>query len=173
LTAPLVEATPRTPLATATPPARRAEAALRVLAQRDEAARRQGKDKKQVEAEIENELTHLAREINGAIRAGDFTGARVRLDRMEVVAPPQSLTLLRLRAWLAMSDGRLDEARRLYRQILNRLNDDENAGVNLAILEAQGGNRETALKILTGLSVRHPDSENIEAVRRMLGADTY
>ncbi|GHT90416.1 hypothetical protein FACS1894101_2890 [Betaproteobacteria bacterium] len=120
--------------------------------------------------EIEAQVTLLADETNAAVRAGDFAAADAYLALLEEIVPPQSLTLWRLRAWTAFNAGRKSEARRYYKRILERLDHDENAGINLAILEVQDGNRELALRILTGLSIRHPDSENIRAIRQLLGA---
>ncbi|GHT97611.1 hypothetical protein AGMMS49545_24050 [Betaproteobacteria bacterium] len=120
--------------------------------------------------EIEAQVTLLADETNAAVHAGDFAAADAYLALLEEIVPPQSLTLWRLRAWTAFNAGRKSEARRYYKRILERLDHDENAGINLAILEVQDGNRELALRILTGLSIRHPDSENIRAIRQLLGA---
>ncbi|GHU31398.1 hypothetical protein AGMMS50256_19800 [Betaproteobacteria bacterium] len=131
------------------------------------------KPKKPTEAEIEAQETRLSAEIAGAIRGKDFAAAHAGIGRMEAVAKPESLTLLRLRAWLAFAEERTDEARGYYRQILDRLDGDENAGLNLAILEARAGKRETALNILNRLSARHPDSERVESIRQALGADSY
>jgi predicted Zn-dependent protease len=118
----------------------------------------------------EAQIHELAQKTAEAIRLGDFARAEPWLDALQRFLPAQSLTLLRLRAWHAFASGREEEAGRLYRRILARLGNDENAGINLAILEARAGREEEAARILARLSGRFPDSPRLDAMRQAIGS---
>jgi hypothetical protein len=118
----------------------------------------------------EAQIHELVQRTAGAIRLSDFVQAEMWLTALHHFLPAQSLTLLRLRAWRALASGQEEEAGGLYRQILARLGDDENAGINLAILEARAGREEEAARILARLAGRFPDSPQLDAMRQALGA---
>ena len=117
----------------------------------------------------EAQIHELVQKTAGALRQGDFTQAKMWQAALEHFLPAQSLTLLRLSAWHALVSGQEEEAGRRYRQILARLDDDENAGINLAILEARAGREEEAARILARLAGRFPDSPRLDALRQALG----
>jgi chemotaxis protein histidine kinase CheA len=121
------------------------------------------------EREVEAEIRHLAWLCNETLRNRDLYGARETLASLERLLPEKSLTLLRLRAWYAMSIGEDGRARELYREILRRLDDDANSAINLAVLEARGGRAEEARKIILDISGRLPDSERLQSARRAFG----
>jgi Flp pilus assembly protein TadD len=111
-------------------------------------------------------LMELAHKVVEAIRQKNFALADTRIEAMQRLLPAQSITLMRLRAWYALSCGQENEARLLYRQILNRIGNDENAGINLVILEARAGRKAEAWKILSDLATLLPDSTRLQAVRQ-------
>lgn len=121
------------------------------------------------EREEEAEVRHLAWLCNEALRNRDLYGARETLESLERLLPEKSLTLLRLRAWYAMSIGEDGKARELYREILRRLDDDANSAINLAVLEARAGRAEEARKIILDISGRLPDSERLKSARQAFG----
>ncbi len=114
-------------------------------------------------------LTNIIHEFNESIRSGDFVAAQSKLNVLRALLPEKSLTLLRMRAWYAMSSGGNVEAKKLYRQLLGRITDDENAGINLAILEARDGRMDEALRILSDLSNRGVSSEHLDTVKKAFG----
>jgi tetratricopeptide (TPR) repeat protein len=122
-------------------------------------------------AEAENReeiINRLADDLNKSIREKEYERASTQIEALSRLVPAESMTLLRARAWYALAIGETGQAKQHYRLILRRIESDENAGINLAILESNDGNREAALKILTALSVRLPDSENVKAMRLLL-----
>lgn len=72
--------------------------------------------------------------------------------------PGNSLTLLRARAWAAHSQGDGDTAETHYRTILRRVPNDEQAGVNLALLEAARGDSDAAQARLRRLASHNGNS---------------
>jgi tetratricopeptide (TPR) repeat protein len=121
------------------------------------------------EREEEREVRHLVWLCNEALRNRDLFGARETLETLEQRLPRESLTLLRLRAWYAMSIGEDGKAREFYREILGRIEDDVNSAINLAVLEARAGRAEEARKIILELSGRLPDSVQIQSARQAFG----
>jgi thioredoxin-like negative regulator of GroEL len=73
-----------------------------------------------------------------------------------------------LLAWRAVPPGPEERARQVYRQILERIEDDENAGLNLIILAVRAGQKEEAARILADMVRHHPDSPQLDAVRQIL-----
>jgi predicted Zn-dependent protease len=122
-----------------------------------------------VEGTRDEQVRSLVRRTGAAIQAGKFGVAEALLESLEYFLPEQSLTVLRMRAWLDFSSGRDEAAIEAYQQILERVENDENAGINLAILVARAGDEEEAARILTNVSRHHPDSSQLAAVRRALG----
>ncbi|MDR0771394.1 MAG: tetratricopeptide repeat protein [Burkholderiales bacterium] len=117
----------------------------------------------------EKVVMNLVYRCNEAIRSNNLAEAESQIKIMTQLLPRQSLTLLRMRAWYALSAGQDIEARQLYRQLLDRASNDENAGINLAILEARAGRVDEAKEILNGLSSRIPDSAQLNTVREAFG----
>lgn len=103
-----------------------------------------------------------------AMQREDFASARKDLDALSAQLPPDSLTLLRLRAWLALATANEAHARDLYEQILGRVGDDENAAINLAVLDARDGHIERARERLKRLLARNPGSAAVLRVLRSL-----
>lgn len=114
-------------------------------------------------------VMNLVYRCNEAIRNNNLSEAEAQIKIMTQLLPAQSLTLLRMKAWYALSAGKDDEARQLYRQLLDRVVNDENAGINLAILEARAGRIDEAKQILNSLANHVPDSEQLNTVRQAFG----
>ncbi|MBD9370289.1 hypothetical protein [Xanthomonas sp. XNM01] len=93
--------------------------------------------------------------IEAAIADGDTARARQALTELEALLPSSSLTLLRMQAWVAHRGGDMTSAEQLYLRIAERVPDDENAGVNIALLSAGRGDVEDARLRLTRLAGRH------------------
>lgn len=99
-----------------------------------------------------------------AMQRKDFDAARRDLHALSAQLSPDSLTLLRLRAWHALATADGAHARDLYEQILNRVADDENAAINLSVLDARDGRVERARERLRRLLARNPGSTQIASV---------
>ncbi|MGH8084318.1 MAG: tetratricopeptide repeat protein [Lysobacter sp.] len=100
--------------------------------------------------------------LGTAIHNDNLAGARQQLVLLTALLPPQSLTLLRMQAWLAHESGDTAGALALYRSIVARMPGDQTAVVNLAILEARNGDADSARQRLQRLRTRDADSREIE-----------
>lgn len=98
------------------------------------------------------------RNIEAALAAGDAAGADHALATLGTLLHPDSLTLLRMRAWVAHGSNDMAAAEELYRRIAARVPDDVNAGVNIALLDAARGQVDDARSRLLRLSGRHARS---------------
>jgi tetratricopeptide (TPR) repeat protein len=126
---------------------------------------RHGKAAKDDDAQVQQAIARL----NAAIAQGRYADARRDLDMVSARLPPDSLTLLRMRAWYAAQSGNGDPES-LYRQILYRLPDDQNAGVNLALIRARAGDYAGARKLLDRAKTRDPESPVVREALRTIEA---
>jgi len=99
--------------------------------------------------------------LNAAVADHDAGATADAIARLQALLPAQSLTLLRARAWAAHGSGDYAEAERLYRTILDRVPDDEHAGVNLALLDARRGDVDDARARLDRMAARNSRSPQI------------
>ncbi|MBZ0105721.1 MAG: tetratricopeptide repeat protein [Sulfuricella denitrificans] len=108
-----------------------------------------------------DEINRLAMAARLAIDEGSDDKAEALLKQLAVNLPPESITLLRLRAWQALHNKEYTKAAMLYEQIVRRLPGDESASVNLAVLNWKEGRRDEARRIVAALAERYPDSETV------------
>lgn len=106
--------------------------------------------------------------LKKAVAAGDTEGARAHLAALERRLPADSVTLLRARAWYAAHADNAADARKAYQAVLDRLPGDENAGLNLAALEAREGQAEKARLLLAEVLQANPESEAAQQALRRL-----
>lgn len=97
-----------------------------------------------------------------AMADGDERLAARHLQALEEALPESSLTLLRVQAWWQRENDQPEQAIVLYQQVLERLPDDMDAGLNLAALYWQQQRADSALDILRELRQRHPESAQVE-----------
>ncbi len=107
-------------------------------------------------------VASLVAAINTAVHAGDFGGAEQSLAKLEAELPPRSLTLLRMQAWVAHTRGDAAGALALYRKIAERVPGDQTVAINLAILEADNGQPDSARARLQQLRTDNVDSVALE-----------
>ncbi|MBD9536557.1 tetratricopeptide repeat protein [Stenotrophomonas sp. STM01] len=108
-------------------------------------------------ARIPDALASLQR----AVVQGDAATIEQQLQALRQLLPADSLTLLRNEAWVAHNRGDLVTAEDRYRQILSRVPEDTQAGVNLALLEAGRGQTDVAQGRLLRLAAENGDSSII------------
>jgi len=108
-------------------------------------------------ARIPDALASLQR----AVVQGDAATIEQQLQALRQLLPADSLTLLRNEAWVAHNRGDLVTAEDRYRQILSRVPEDTQAGVNLALLEAGRGQTDVAQGRLLRLAAENGDSSVI------------
>ncbi|MGR4894110.1 tetratricopeptide repeat protein [Stenotrophomonas sp. LARHCG68] len=99
--------------------------------------------------------------LQRAVAQGDAAAIEQQLQALRQLLPADSLTLLRNEAWVAHNRGDLVTAEDRYRQILLRVPEDTQAGVNLALLEAGRGQTDVAQGRLLRLAAENGDSSII------------
>lgn len=104
---------------------------------------------------------HIA-ELEAAIATNDEAAGRAALAALEALLAPESLTLLRYQAWWAMVSGQDALAYQRYQSIADRLPGDENANLNLALLDWRAGRVDAARERIALLRLRNPQSGLIE-----------
>lgn len=109
----------------------------------------------------DGQVARTVADIESAMSIGDLPAARRALAQLDAQLPGESLTLLRMQAWVSHADNDAANAERLYRRIVERVPDDINAGVNIALLDARRGDLDDARQRLTRLSGRYPRSQQI------------
>jgi len=113
-------------------------------------------------------VSRLMTELRSAIASGNATEARQKLDALERLASPDSLTLLRARAYWALTQGHLNKAMQRYRSILQRVPDDRDAMLNLTVTEWQVGQKSDALARIENLAKRFPDDPTVQRYLRVM-----
>lgn len=104
------------------------------------------------------QIPALIKSLEAAVAEGDASVIDARLATLRSQLPGDSLTLLRTEAWVAHTRGDLPAAEASYRQILARIANDEQAGVNLALLEAGRGESDAAQTRLRRLAAENGNS---------------
>ena len=107
-------------------------------------------------------VEQLVSTFRSAMARGDHAAARTALARLDGALPPRSLTLLRMQAWYAVDSGDDATARQRYSRLLQRLPDDINAGVNVALIDWRAGDRHRALRRINQMYTQHPDSDLVK-----------
>lgn len=108
--------------------------------------------------------------VEAAMAGNDLEAARQALARLDAQLPAESLTLLRMHAWVAHGSNDTATAEKLYRQIVERVPDDMNAGVNIALLDARRGDLDQARHRLMRLSGRYPRAPQVSRALAELDA---
>lgn len=107
-------------------------------------------------------------QLTQALGNDELERAQAHLTALESLLPAASIALLRARAWYFSKRQDTASARAIFRQILERLPGDENAGLNLAALEVQAGQPQRARSLLTAVLRQHPDSPAVQqAIARL------
>lgn len=104
------------------------------------------------------QIPTLIKSLEAAVALGDAPAIDAGLAMLRSQLPGDSLTLLRTEAWVAHTRGELVAAEESYRQILARIANDEQAGVNLALLEAGRGESDAAQTRLQRLAAKNGNS---------------
>ncbi|MCK7593789.1 hypothetical protein [Pseudomarimonas salicorniae] len=101
-------------------------------------------------------------ELESAIAVDDREAGRAALEALEGLLASESLTLQRYQAWWAMSGGQDTLAYQRYQRIAERLPGDQNANLNLALLDWRAGRLDSARERIGLLRLRHADSALVE-----------
>jgi len=106
--------------------------------------------------------------FNDAMARNDLAEARRIVEQGLVSHGEQNLSISRLQAYLLLHEGKAEEARRIYRNIVARMENDLEANLNLALLDARMGAMSAATERLERMRALHPDNARVrQALERL------
>lgn len=106
----------------------------------------------------DQDVSHWVNLFSNEMSAGNYEQAGAHLSKLQSKLPAQSITLLRMQAWYAVDTSDDDSARGLFLRILDRVPDDQNAGVNVALIDWRAKRFSAALARIDRLHQMYPDS---------------
>ena len=113
---------------------------------------------RQADSSKDQDVSHWVNLFSSEMSAGNYEQARSHLGKLQSKLPAQSITLLRMEAWYAVDTSDDDAARGLFLRILDRVPDDQNAGVNIALIDWRAKRYSAALARIDRLHQLYPDS---------------
>lgn len=113
---------------------------------------------RQADSSKDQDVSHWVNLFSGEMSAGNYEQARSHLSKLQSKLPAQSITLLRMQAWYAVDTSDDDSARGLFLRIIDRVPDDQNAGVNIALIDWRAKRFSAALARIDRLHQIYPDS---------------
>lgn len=114
-------------------------------------------------------VSRLTKRVQEAIRQGDEEAIRTGLDELIEIRGENDRFTLKMRAYWAIQEGRLDDAEAYLHRVLDQRGDDVEAGVNLAIVEARQGRVDDARQRAFKLRQRHPNEHRVQTLLNRLG----
>ena len=113
---------------------------------------------RQPDSSKDQDVSHWVNLFSSEMSAGNHGQARSHLAKLQAKLPTQSITLLRMQAWYSVDTSDDDSARLLFLRILDRVPDDQNAGVNIALIDWRAKRYSIALARIDRLHQMYPDS---------------
>lgn len=113
---------------------------------------------RQADSSKDQDVSHWVNLFSSEMSAGNYEQARSHLSKLQSKLPAQSITLLRMQAWYSVDTSDDDSARGLFLRILDRVPNDQNAGVNIALIDWRAQRFASALARIDRLHQMYPDS---------------
>ncbi len=113
---------------------------------------------RQPDSSKDQDVSHWVNLFSSEMSAGNFEQAREYLAKLQAKLPAQSITLLRMQAWYSVDTSDDNAAREIFLRILDRVPDDQNAGVNIALIDWRANRFSAALARIDRLHQMYPDS---------------
>ena len=114
------------------------------------------------------QISLLTAELIRAVQTGDEPAIARLLGNMESEVGADSIHVLNMQAYVALTRGQYAEVETLLARVLARDENDVNAGLNLAVVESRTGRLEQARQRLKHLGIIHPDDERIVVMLQSL-----
>ena len=92
--------------------------------------------------------------------------------QLEQIQGPDNLFLLRLKAYWRIRQDQLSQAQILLQQVLSRMPEDRESGLNLAVVDMRLGHTEAARRRLKQLQDLYPEDPRIADARERLDNQT-
>ena len=113
---------------------------------------------RQADSSKDQDVSHWVNLFSSEMSSGNYDQAYSHLSKLQSKLPAQSITLLRMQAWYAVDTSDDNAARGLFLRILDRVPEDQNAGVNVALIDWRAKNFSAALARIDRLHQKYPDS---------------
>lgn len=113
---------------------------------------------RQADSSKDQDVSHWVNLFSNEMSAGNYEQASSHLSKLQSKLPAQSITLLRMQAWYSVDTSDDDTARGLFLRIIDRVPDDQNAGVNIALIDWRAKRFSAALARIDRLYQIYPDS---------------
>jgi len=113
-------------------------------------------------------VTQLSHRIASAMQSRDPALVGHLMAELEKTQDPDSLFLIRLKAYWQIQQNHLQEARELLEQVLSRKPDDKESGVNLAVVDMRDGRIASARRRLEQLQHLYPEDDEIATALQKL-----
>ncbi|MFZ0447944.1 MAG: tetratricopeptide repeat protein, partial [Desulfatiglandaceae bacterium] len=110
------------------------------------------------------EVSRLVARIQEGMRGGDKAMVVDLLGKLESIKGPGNDYVMRLRAFWFLKQGKYDAARRLLKALLEKDDNDIEAGVNMAILDIKTNHVQMARKRLLRMRRNNEDNALIPAI---------
>ena len=107
------------------------------------------------------QVANLADRLCSAIQAGDADRSTVLLGQLQKIKGENNPFVQKLAAYLCIRQGDLGQARELLTSVLASQPDDLGAGLNMAVVDIQGGRHDQARHRLERLLHRYPEEDKI------------
>lgn len=115
-----------------------------------------------------DDVRMLFEALNQALENHDTSLAQSKLSGIQSRLPASSVARLRAEAWFAHQTGDVDNAGRIYRQLLEKIPGDEMTSINLAAIERKRQRPELAKEVLAKALRQNPGSKSLRSAVEQL-----
>lgn len=115
-----------------------------------------------------DDVRMLFEALNQALENHDTSLAQSKLSGIQSRLPASSVARLRAEAWFAHQTGDVDNAGRIYRQLLEKIPGDEMTSINLAAIERKRQRPEQAKEVLAKALRQNPGSKSLRSAVEQL-----
>ena len=114
------------------------------------------------------DVARLVQQIGSAMQFDNHDRVALLMKQLEQIQGPHNLFLLRLKAYWRIHQNRLAQAQSLLQQVLSRMPQDRESGLNLAVVDMRLGHAEAARRRLRQLQDLYPEDRRIaDALERL------
>ena len=124
------------------------------------------------QAAMHQDVALLVRQIGTAMQFENHARVAVLMKQLEQIQGPDNLFLLRLKAYWRIRQDQLSQAQILLQQVLSRMPEDRESGLNLAVVDMRLGHTEAARRRLKQLQDLYPEDPRIADARERLDNQT-
>jgi hypothetical protein len=115
-----------------------------------------------------DDVRMLFEALNQALENHDTSLAQSKLSGIQSRLPASSVARLRAEAWFAHQTGDVENAGRVYRQLLEKIPGDEITSINLAAIERKRQRPEQAKEVLAKALRQNPGSKSLRSAVEQL-----